>query len=126
MGWWSRKLSSVPGGPIVVQDDLSVELLEVRHRRSRAHKAPGTSPEQPTDFLKTLDQHIDIVLVVVNADRGSRRGGDPELAHEWFGTVMTGSHTYPKLVENLCRVVGVDVAVGHGDDATAIVSRRRA
>src|SRR5271166_1353636 len=82
--------------------------------------AGSRSREQSTGFGQSLDQDVDVPLIVVDADGGPGGGRYPELAHEWFGTVVTRPHAHRELVEDLGQVVCVHVPEGQRQDPAAV------
>ena len=93
--------------PAVVEDDVLVQLAQI-----------VTHLEHLPAGLDRRRQAVDIGLVVVDAERGAHRAGEPELFHQRLGAMVADPHRHIVLVEHgadIVRVHPLDIEGKHAE-----------
>ena len=73
----------------------------------------------------TVEQRVDVRIVVVGRQRHACRAVEVEALHHRLGTVMSCAHRHPEGVEGLRHVVRMHPVEREGDDGIAVLQRGR-
>src|SRR3989304_9430845 len=85
----------------------------------------GAIAEVVARGLDGADKHVDLLGRIVHVEAGAHGAGDAQMAHEGLSAMVAGSDRHPVAVEDGADIVGMEVRVVEGDDATTVGGRGR-